>query len=162
MVVCWDDLICYWSGTVVTVWSDSLIWLSGLRMVWCGAGIWWSDLRRIRSSLEVCLRKMVWSESWKLKRWEAGLIVENGLIREKRDSCTKKVRDKIGYKEAWEKILTLLKTPPLPSPILQSAHPLSPNKFFVHFYSSCTVKPFLFCSYLVLLFLSPCQFIPTR
>ena len=144
----WLSVGMIWSGTDLTRWwrSDLMVWFGCrvLRMVWCGTGIWWSDLGRISSSLEVCLRKMVWSESWKLKRWEAELIVENGSIREKRDSCTKKVRDKIGYKEAWEKIPTLLKTPPLPSPILPSAQPLSPNKFFVQFYSTCTVKPFLY------------------
>ena len=43
----------------------------------CGVGlVWWS-------TLEVCLRKMVWSKYWKLKRREAELIVVNGSIRKK-------------------------------------------------------------------------------
>ena len=71
------------------------------------------------------------------------------------------------HKEAWEKIPTLLKlpsptrsspvsfTPPTPPASYSSERPppILPIKCFVHFYSACSVKPFLFFSYFVLLFL---------
>ena len=122
----WSDLvICYGGGG----WPDGLIVVicvfSVPRMVWRGTGICmvvWSGADLIHcwwSNMEVCLRKMVWSECWKLKKWEAELIVANGSIREKRDSCIRKVKKKIVHKEAWEKIPTLLKlaSPTRSSPV---------------------------------------------
>ena len=101
----WSDLvICYGGGG----WPDGLIVVicvfSVLRMVWRGTGICmvvWSGADLIHcwwSNMEVCLRKMVWSECWKLKKWEAELIVANGSIRVKRDSCIRKVEEK---NRAW-------------------------------------------------------------
>ena len=126
-----------------------LIWGGSGWLLWSFGLVWWS-------TLEVCLRKMVWSEYWKLKRWEAELIVVNGSIREKRDSCIRKEGEKNRAQGSMEKNSHSFKTPithsflshipcppPLPPPILPSAHPLSPsNKVFVHFYPICTVKPF--------------------
>ena len=73
-------------------------------MVWCGTRIWWSDLGRIWLTVVefwsgVVIYSgglseengLVWSEYWKLKRWEAELIVVNGSIREKKGFMHKKI-----------------------------------------------------------------------
>ena len=79
-VVWWGDLN-WLSGLAVVLWSDGLIWWSGRDdglvwysdvVVWSGLWsdclVWWSDRLASWSNLEVCLRNMVWSDSWKLKR----------------------------------------------------------------------------------------------
>ena len=97
MVVCWlgwTDLLVWCGGGGLIWWAD----FGGLVWRWSGVGVgaWsdlWSDLRLLRlsgvvvwseadlmgcygglvlwSNLEVWLRKMVWSDGWKLERWEA-------------------------------------------------------------------------------------------
>ena len=166
----WSDLVVWYGGDGLIWWSDGcrvwgwsgvvlgfggLIWGGSGWLLWSFSLVWWS-------TLEVCLRKMVWSEYWKLKRWEAELIVVNGSIREKRDWCTRKVGEKkIVNKKAWEKIPTFLKLPsptlsfpvslpcpppPAPTPpasySLERPLPILPIKFFVHFRSTRSVKPF--------------------
>ena len=85
------------------------------------------------------------------------------------------LREKNRAQGSMGKIPTLLKLPsptlsfpvsraPTPPASYSPARPppILPIKCFVHFYSARSVKPFLFCADLVLLFLSPCQFIRTR
>ena len=66
----WCDL--WWSNLVVgTGRDDGLLWYSDV-VVWSGLWsnciVWCSDRLVSWSNLEVCLRKMVWSDGWKLKR----------------------------------------------------------------------------------------------
>ena len=99
-LIWWSDGCRTWGWSGVVLRYGGLIWGGSGWLLWSFGLVWWS-------TMEVCLRKMVWSEYWKLKRWEAELIAVNGSIREKRDSCTRKVGKKIGLKEAWEKFSLL-------------------------------------------------------
>ena len=117
--------------------SDSLLWRSGL--------VWWSDM-------EVCLRKMVWSECWKLKRWEAELIVVNGSIRAKRDSCIRKVEEKNSHSfktRITHSFLSRIPCPPRPSRLLfsRAPTPYPPHKLL------CTFSLRSQCKTLFILFL---------
>ena len=94
----WSDLLVWFGGGGLIRWADfgGLVW----RWSGVGGGAWsdlWSDLTLLRLSgvvvwsevdfmgcaaglilwanLEVCLRKMIWSDGWKLERWEAEEIV---------------------------------------------------------------------------------------
>ena len=86
-LIWWTDfggLVWRWSGVVVGAWSDLwsdliLKWLSEV-MVWSGADLMdcWCGLVPW-PNLKVWLRKMVWSDGWKLKRWETEEIVVTRL-----------------------------------------------------------------------------------
>ena len=86
-LIWWSDGCLVWGWSGVVLGYDGLIWGGSDWLLWRFGVVWWS-------TLEVCLRKMVWSEYWKLKRWEAELIVVNGSLREKRDSIRKEGKKK--------------------------------------------------------------------
>ena len=153
MFVCWDDLI-WWSGMVVTVWwpDGCRVWgWSGLvlgfgGLIWRGSGwLLWSVCLVWWSTLEVCLRKMVWSEYWKLERWEAELIVVNGSIKEKRGSCTRKVGKKNRAQGSMGKNYHSYTTPTPPPPTSPASY--SPERPFLSRLYCKTI----FCTVLILI-----------
>ena len=93
---CRDCFFRFWGWSDVVLGYGCLIWGRSDWLLWRSGLVWWPYM-------EVCLRKMVWSECWKLKRWEAELIVVNGSIREKRDSCIRKVGEKNRAQGSMEK-----------------------------------------------------------
>ena len=88
MVVCgliWSGgLVWRWSDVGVAAWSDlwpdmRLIWLS-LVVVWSGADLMACRCGLVpRPNLKDWLRKMVCSDGWKLKTWEAEVTSEKAL-----------------------------------------------------------------------------------
>ena len=91
-LIWWPDCrdLCFFGSEDSLVWYwDMVVWSEADLIDCCGRSglVWWPYM-------EVCLRKMVWYQYWKLKRWEAELIVVNGSIREERDSCIRKVGKK--------------------------------------------------------------------
>ena len=83
-LIWWSDGCWVWGWSGVVLGFGGLIWGGSGWLLWSFGLVWWS-------TLEVCLKKMVWSEYWKLKRWEAELIVVNGSIREKKGFMHKKI-----------------------------------------------------------------------
>ena len=109
MVVCrliWSgSLVWRWSGVGVGSWSD--LW-ADLRLVWLTVVVVWSgaDLMACRCglvpwpNLADWLRKMVCSDGWKLKTWEAeGTVVKRlqTLQRATQREMTKKYRNTLFF-----------------------------------------------------------------
>ena len=67
-------LVWRWAGVGIDAWSD--LW-SDLRLIWLSGGVVWSEADLMGCwcglvpwpNLEVWLRKIVWSDGWKLERW---------------------------------------------------------------------------------------------
>ena len=104
----WWSVGMIWSGGLVRWWrSDLMAWIGCRVWGWAGVvlgygGLIWGGSGWLLWSFGLvwCRRKMVWSEYWKLERWEAELIVVNGSIKEKKGFMHKKSRRKIVHKEA--------------------------------------------------------------
>ena len=70
--VLWSGGVIWTGGLDWRCWWDLMVWFCGRVLIWSGLWsdclVWCSDGLVSWSDLELCLRKMVWSDGWKLKR----------------------------------------------------------------------------------------------